>query len=131
MVPNTPVTVNMTKVKQFLDYERLLAFCLIGEELSLFYGKISSQKMDTEENVREVYPNPIANCFRNSTGILEYMKKKLKLSLNMVTAVKIWRSQYDLKAKRQSSEWKSINSLRTKKDWTSKSKMKIMFLAFF
>lgn len=102
----------MTKVKQFLDYERLLAFCLIGEELSLFYGKISSQKMGTEENVREVYPNPIANCFRNSTGTLEYMKKKLKLSLNMVTGVKIWCSQYDLKAKRQSSERKSINSLR-------------------
>ena len=50
---------------------------------------------------------------------------------SIVTGDDTWRFQYDPKTKLQSAEWKSKNSLKTKKTRKVPSKMKTLLITFF
>jgi len=49
----------------------------------------------------------------------------------VITGDETWVYQYDPETKRQSAQWKTANSPRTKKFRQSKSRVKTMLLIFF
>ena len=63
--------------------------------------------------------------------ILERLETEPNLLGKVITGDESWIFEYDPETKRQSLQWKSAGSPRPKKAKMSKSKMKLMFIAFF
>ena len=71
--------------------------------------------------------NPVKFC----EDMLEKIKDHLDILRQIITEDKTWVFQYDPEAKRQSMQWKTAESPRPKKVHMSKSKIKVMLIAFF
>ena len=63
--------------------------------------------------------------------LLEQVEAHPELMERIITGDEIWILQYDPETKRQSLEWRSKGSPRSKKPHMSKSKMKCMPVCFF
>lgn len=63
--------------------------------------------------------------------ILERLETESDLLGKVITGDESWIFEYDLETKRQSLQWKSPASPRLKKAKPSKSKVKVMLIAFF
>lgn len=66
-----------------------------------------------------------------SADLLEQVEFGQGLLNWVITGGKSWFYQYFLETKRQSSEWRSLNSLRSKKPRLSKSKVECTLVYFF
>ena len=63
--------------------------------------------------------------------ILEQLEAEPALLGRVITGDETWVFEYDPETKRQSMQWKSPTSPRPKKARMSKSKVKLMLIAFF
>ena len=63
--------------------------------------------------------------------IIERLQTEPDLLRRVITGDEMWIFEYQLETKRQSSQWKSLTSLRSKKARQSKSKVKVMLITFF
>ena len=63
--------------------------------------------------------------------MLEKIKDDLDILRQFITGDEIWVFQYDPETKRHSMQWKTAESPRPKKACMSKSKIKVMLIAFF
>ena len=63
--------------------------------------------------------------------IIERLQNEPDLLRRVITGDEMWIFEYQLETKRQSSQWKSLTSLRPKKARQSKSKVKVMLITFF
>ena len=63
--------------------------------------------------------------------MLEKIKDNLDILRQIITGDETWVFQYNPETKRQSMQWKTAESLRSKKARMSKSKIKVVLIAFF
>ena len=63
--------------------------------------------------------------------MLEKMRNYPDILNQVITGDEMWVIQYDPETKRQSMQWKTAESLWPKKARMSKSKIKVMLIAFF
>ena len=130
---------NIERVKQLVRNDRRLTVRMIGEKLGL-----------NRESVRKILRDDLAMrkvCAKMVPKILSEEQKQRRVNFckdmlettagdadilgQVITGDETWVFQYDPETKRQSMQWKTATSPRPKKARMSKSKIKVMLIAFF
>lgn len=138
--PSTSMTANnIERVRQVLRRDNRLTIRMIADELSI--GKDSVWKIITEElGKRKVCAKMVPKLLSEEQkqqrvqvcrDILEQLEAEPGLLGRVITGDETWVFEYDPETKRQSMQWKSPTSPRPKKARMSKSKVKLMLIAFF
>ena len=138
--PSTSRTANnIERVKQLVCVDRRLMVRMIAEELSI--NKDTVWRIITENRkMRKVCEKMVSKLLSEDQkqqrvtvcqDIIERLEDDPDLLWRVITGDESWIFEYDPATKRQSHQWKSPASPRPKKARMSKSKVKVMLIAFF
>lgn len=138
--PSTTTTAdNVTRVRELLISDRRLSVRLMADMLNIsktqVYDIVTNHigmrkvcaKMVPKVLTDDEKSRRVETCQEN----LDMCKRDPKFLDNVITGDESWVFEYDPETKRQSSEWHTLASPRPKKARMSKSKVKIMLIAFF
>uniref|UniRef100_A0A8C4Q8U9 Transposase n=1 Tax=Eptatretus burgeri TaxID=7764 RepID=A0A8C4Q8U9_EPTBU len=130
---------NIERVKQMVHADRRLTVRMIAEELSINKDTVWSIITENLEMCK-VCANMILKLLSEDRkqqrltvcqDITERLEDDPDLLGRVMTGDDSWIFKYDSETKWQSRQWKSLESPRPKKARMSKSKVKVMLIAFF
>ena len=138
--PSTSTTVdNIERVKQMGHANRRLTVRMIAEELSIdkdTVWSIITENLKMRKVCAKMVPKLLSEDQKQQRvtvckDIIERLEDDPDLLGRVITGDESWIFEYDSETKRQSRRWKSLASPRPKKARMSKSKVKVMLIAFF
>ena len=112
---------------------------MISDELSLNRDSVQTILLH-DQGMQKVCAKMVPKILsedqkQNQVKFCEDMLEKIKddpdILRQIITEDVTWAFQYDSKTKRQNMQWKTAESPRPKKVCMSKSKIKVMLIAFF
>ena len=128
--PSTSSTAdNVERVKQMVRGDRRLTVRMIADELQI--NRDSVWKICTKMVPKLVDDDQKERHMEVCQDILEHLQTEPDLLQRVITGDESWIFKYDLETKRQSLQWKYPSSPRPKKARQSRSKIKLMLIAFF
>ena len=138
--PSTSRTAdNVERVKQMVRGDRRLTVRMIADELEI--NRDSVWKIITEDlGMRKICAKMVPKLLDDDQkerrvevcqDILEHLQTEPDLLQRVITGDESWIFEYDPETKRQSLQWKCPSSPRPKKARQSRSKIKLMLIAFF
>ena len=112
---------------------------MISDELSLnresvwtsLLDNLGMQKVCAKMVPKILLEDQKQNQVKFCKDMLEKIKDDPDIFRQIITGDETWVLQYDPETKRQSMQWKTAESPRTKKVRMSKSKIKVMLITFF
>ena len=138
--PTTSRTLdNIERVKQMVRADRRLMVRMIAEELSInkdTVWSIITENLEMRKVCAKIVPKLLSEDKKQQRvtvcqDIIEILEDDPDLLGSVIAGDESWIFEYDPKTKRQSRQWKSPASPRPKKARMSKSKVKVMLIAFF
>ena len=130
---------NVERVREKVRSDRRLTVRMIADELNMNSERVWS--IITEDlRMRKVCAKMVARLLNdgqkeNRVQVCQDILKQLEITPDLlsrvVTGDESWIFEYDPLTKRQSFEWKSASSPRSKKARLFKSKIKVMLIVFF
>ena len=138
--PSTSRTTDSTEqVKQLARADRRLTVRMIASELSISKEtawRIIIEDLGMCKICAKMVPKLLSDNQKERRvlvckDILECLETEPNLLDKVITGDESWIFEYDPETKRQSLQWKSAGSSRPKKAKMSKSKMELLFIAFF
>ena len=130
---------NIQKVNELVRSDRRMTVRMLAEELGL--GRESVRTILTEDlGMKKICAKMVPKLLSDdqkarrvdlSRDVLEHLEGNPEFLDNVITGDETWVFQYDRETKRQSLQWKTARSPRPKKARMSKSKIKVMLIAFF
>jgi len=130
---------NVARVKAVLDRDRHLSVRLMAEVVGL--PKMDVHRIITEDlHMRKICAKPVPknlpdeqndNPVLVSRELLDRVTSEPNFLQRVITGDESWVFECDPTTKRQSSEWHTSHSSRTKKARMSKSRVKSMLIIFF
>ena len=138
--PSTSRTAaNIERVKQMVRADRRLTVRMIAEELSInkdtawsiITGNLEMHKVCTKMVPKLLSEDQKQRRVTVCQDIMKRLEDDPDLLGRIITGNELWIFEYNPKTKRQSRRWKSPASPRPKKARMSKSKVKVMIIAFF
>ena len=130
---------NVERVRQNMREDRRMTVRMIAYELGI--NRETVWKIITEDlEMRKLCAKMVAKLLNNDQkdrrlqvcqDILGRLQTEPNLLEKVITGDESWIFEYDPETKRQSLQWKSPGSPRPKKARQSKSKVKLMLIAFF
>ena len=130
---------NVEIVRQKVLGDRRLTVRMIANELDMNCERVwtiitkhlGMRKICAKMVPRLLNEQQKERCVQVCHDILEELETEPNLLGRVITGDESWIFEYDLETKRQSLQWKSLTSPRPKKARMSKSKIKVMLIAFF
>ena len=127
---------NIIRVKQLVRNDCGLTARMIADELGLSRDsvhdlgmqKVCAKLVPVPKILSEDQKQRRVNICK---GVLQKVRDDPDILYLVMTAEETWVFQYDPETKRQSMQWKTSESPKPKKAHTSKSKIKVMLIAFF
>ena len=138
--PSTSRTAdNVERVKQMVRGDHQLTVRMIADELEINHDSV--WKIITEDlGMRKICAKMVPKLLNDDQkerrvevcqGILGHLQTEPDLLQRVITGDQSWIFEYDLETKHQSLQWKCTSSPRPKKARQSRSKIKLMLMAFF
>ena len=126
-------------MKQLVQSDRKLTVRMISDELSLNRESVWTillHDLGMRKVCAEMVPEILSedqkqNQVKFCKDMLEKIKDNPDILRQIITGDETWVFQYDPETKRQSMQWKTAESFGPKKAHMSKSKIKVMLIAFF
>uniref|UniRef100_A0A8C4Q4B9 Mos1 transposase HTH domain-containing protein n=1 Tax=Eptatretus burgeri TaxID=7764 RepID=A0A8C4Q4B9_EPTBU len=130
---------NIERVKQMVCADHRLTVRMIAEEFSInkdTVWSIISENLEMHKVCAKMVPKLLSEDQKQQRvtvceDIIERLEDDPDLLGRVITGDESWIFEYNPKTKRQSRQWKSPASPRPKKARMSKSKVKVMLIAFF
>ena len=130
---------NITREKQVVQSDRSLTVRMISDELNRSRESVQTillHDLGVQKVCAKMVPKILSEDQKqNRVKFCEDMLGKIKddsdILRQIITGDETWVFQCDFETKRQSMQWKTAESPRPKKVRMSKSKIKIMMIAFF
>uniref|UniRef100_A0A8C4WUG0 Mos1 transposase HTH domain-containing protein n=1 Tax=Eptatretus burgeri TaxID=7764 RepID=A0A8C4WUG0_EPTBU len=138
--PSTSRTMkNIERVKQMVHTDRRLTVRMIAEELSInkdTVWSIITENLEMRKVCAKMVPKLLSEYQKQQRvtackDIIERLEDDPDLLGRVITGDESWIFEYDPETKRQTRQWKSPLSPKPKKARMSKSKVKVMLIAFF
>ncbi len=138
--PSTSRTAdNIERVKQMVCADHRLTVRMIAEELSInkdTVWSIITENLEMRKVCAKMVPKLLSEDQKQQKvtvcqDIIERLEDDPDLLGSVITVDESWIFEYDPETKWQSRQWKSPASPRPKKARMSKSKVKVMLIAFF
>ena len=130
---------NIECVKQMVCADHQFTVRMITEELSInkdTVWSIITENLEMRKGCAKMVPKLLSEDQNEQRvtvyqDIIERLEDDPDLLGRVITGDESWIFEYDPETKRQSYQWKSPASPRPKKARMSKSKIKVMLIAFF
>ena len=139
--PSTSRTAdNVESMKQMVRGDRRLTVRMIADELEKInrdsVWKIITEDLGMWKICAKMVPKLLDDDQKERRvevcqDILEHLQTEPDLLQRVITGDESWIFEYDLETKRQSLQWKYLLLLRSMKARQSRSKIKLMLIAFF
>ena len=130
---------NIVRVKQMVRSDRRLTIRMIADNLDLNRESVRSillHDLGMRKVCAKLVPKILSEDQKQRRvdfckDMLEKIRDDPNILYQVITGDETWVFQYDPETKRQSMQWKTAGSPRPKKARMSKSKIKVMLIAFF
>ena len=130
---------NVDRVRQMIRNDRRLTVRIIADSLSInrdCVWKILTEDLGMRKICAKMVPKLLNDDQKERRvqvceDIIERLETEPNLLAKVITGDESWVFEYDPEIKRQSCEWKSPGSPRPQKARQSRSKIKLLLIAFF
>ena len=130
---------NIERVKRAVRSDRRLTVRIIAQELDInrdCVWRILTEELGMRKICAKMVPRMLTEDQKERRvqvcqDILERLESDPRLLENVITGDESWIFEYDPETKRQSRQWKTPGSPRPTKARQTKSKMKLLLVAFF